>query len=57
MAAAAAKCGVPKQTLHDAIGRGHVRAEWTACGLPLVTLADVRHYLAHRPKRGRKTKT
>lgn len=51
---AAEKCGTIKQTLSAAIRRGDLPAYFTACGLPLVKLEDVRRYLADPPKRGRK---
>jgi hypothetical protein len=55
---AAQECGVPPQTLDDAVRAGRVPSHPTSCGLPLVRLADVRRWDkrrqvgAGRPRKG-----
>lgn len=54
IAAAAEHFGIPYMTLWSAVQRGDIAAEYTACGLPLVTSAAVQRFVRHRPKPGRK---
>lgn len=51
IAAAAAAVGLAKQTLDSAVRRGDVPSYPTACGLPLVRLADVKRWAKNRPNR------
>lgn len=53
VAIAAAETGVNRTTLLSAIERGEIPSETTGCGLPLVTLAEVRKWAAHAGKRKR----
>lgn len=45
---AAESCGLPRSTLESALQRGEIPTHYTACGLPLVLLADVRHWQQQR---------
>lgn len=50
---AADALNVARQTVDSAVRSGRIRSVQTACGLPLVRLADVRRFLAAPAKRGR----
>jgi hypothetical protein len=54
---AAEELGLRRSTLATAIARGEIRVYQTACGLPLVTLADVREWTTHERKVGRPKNT
>lgn len=41
---AARECGIARSTLESAILRGEIPPHYTACGLPLVKLADVEKF-------------
>lgn len=56
VAQAAAACQVNRSTLVTAVRGGQVASYPTACGLPLVTLADVRKWARQDRKPGRKAK-
>lgn len=54
LAVAATLCGVPRGTLRSGIDRGELPVYHTACGLPLVSLGDVRRWAKVERKPGRK---
>lgn len=54
---AAKECGIAPSTLHSAIKRGDVPTLTIGGGTIVVHLADVQHYLATTPGRGRKKST
>lgn len=57
VAQAAEACGVNRSTLITAVRREQLPSYGTACGLPLVLLADVKRWAKAERKPGRKPKT
>lgn len=56
-AVAARLVGLRQQTVHAAIARGDIPTETLEGGTVVVRLDALRHYAAHRPKRGPKAKS
>lgn len=48
------KLGIHRTTVNSAIERGEVETHQTACGLPLVTLAELKRWNKRERKLGRK---
>jgi hypothetical protein len=56
IAVAAKECGVNRTTLQSAVDAGHCTAHQLGNGTPVVTLSDVRAWMATDRKPGRKPK-